>query len=92
MNNNTIIQLLVGFLLSVTLALGGWSLKQHFETNAKLSQMTVTLQQIQDNTTWQNKKDETDRMHWKYLSWAREHIDKLYNELDMELPEKPDLD
>jgi hypothetical protein len=92
MNNNTIIQILLGFLLSCAIAMGGWSLKQHFSTGAKLAEMTVVLEQIAENTEWQKKQETTDRMHWKYLSWTHEHINRLYQIQNKELPQKPDLD
>lgn len=92
MNNNTIIQILLGFLLTVVLTMGGWSLKQHFDTNAKLATMETILIDIKENTKWKEEKDKIDTMHWKYHSWSREQITRLFHENQLPPPPTPDLD
>lgn len=89
---NNALKILVGFLLTVTLSVSGWSLKQHFSTNDKLVRIETTLTQIQNDKDWKTQKDEIDKMHWKYNSWSREHINRLYQFQGKELPPGPNLD
>lgn len=91
MNKNAIIQILLGILITIALGISGWSLQQHYNTNAKLTELDVVLKRLEKATEWKVSKDKTDSMHWKYLSWSRHHITDLYHVQNLPLPPSPDL-
>ena len=92
MDNNTIIQILLGVLITISLTLTGWSLNQHFTTNARLATIDTSLDVIAKATDWKQSKDRQDTLHWKYLSWSAGHINKLYQDAGLPIPEGPDFD
>ena len=57
-------------------------------SHAKLEQR---VEQLQAETERDESQDSQIRKHWRYLSWTRQHINKLYQMSGSPIPDEPNI-
>ena len=79
MDKGAIIQALLGILMTISMAIGGWSLRSTMELSTQMALVTQRIEQMTDGR-------DTDIKHWKYLSQNRYEIKNLFHILDKKFP------
>ena len=57
-------------------------------SHAKLEQR---VEQLQAETERDESQDSQIRKHWRYLSWSRQHINRLYQMGGNPIPDEPNI-
>jgi len=83
---------------TIILGITGWSLLrnvQSIQTDAELSAQILLLQQdikeLRENREPETRQDRTIRKHWKLHTWARDQINEIQKNNNMQLSKWPDL-
>ena len=103
MTTEKIIQILLGLVTAISIALASFALKWVFDANAQMAimQNTLELKFADFEATHEGLADDTDEMvrltkqisrHWKLHSWTKDQIAELRHEAQMNPVSWPDLD
>lgn len=63
---------ILGLLVAVIIAAGGWM----FHTNAEFKVLQSQVLELIDDTETDQRQNETLKRHWQLLSWTRDEINQ----------------
>ncbi len=103
MTTEKIIQILLGIVTVISIALATFALRWVFDANARIAimQNTLELKFIEFEETHAGLADDTDEMirltrqiskHWKLHSWTKDQIAELRHKTQMKPVSWPDLE
>jgi len=92
MDAHKLLFLLLGVLVSTSLAVAGFTLKWQFAANAEIKvlqqRLTEQTEQVQNDL----RHDRQIGKHWKLHSWAKDEINRLRVKNNLEIIAWPNLD
>ena len=69
--------IVISILVSIALALAGFTLNQIYQQNARMARIEEQIQQSRSNTDIDTRQNKTMIKHWQLHGWARDEINKL---------------